>query len=101
CLAPREERLLLSARCDLPLGFCWQPDCATVRLGPPRAVRDGVEPAHADDRKIGLREFWMRPVARQLVSGGDDEPLVLRACDGTDRELEWIDEDAMWRPLVL
>src|SRR5229473_4308831 len=42
----------------------------------------------------------MRPVARQLVPCGIHKALVLRACDRAYAQLEPIDEDRMWRPLV-
>src|SRR5262245_52797144 len=69
--------------------------------GRPRAVRGGVEPAHADDGPILARKRGLVPLARTLVSRVVEEPRVLAACDGIGRHLERVDVHAMHRTLVV
>ena len=66
---------------DFPFRFRRQPNGASVFFGAPRAIRDPIEPAHADDGEIRLCKRRMRPVAGRLVSCRVNEALVLRARD--------------------
>ena len=100
-VAPRKERVLPSARGELPFGFGRQPDRAAVFGRAPRAIVDRIEPADTDDREIRQRKQWLRPVAGRLVPRRLHEALVLGASHRKDAELEAIDDHAMRRSLVL